>query len=65
MQPCSKQVQHTAQETSGSYYSRTKPKENYRASLFHSTNCTYVIVLLEATVMLLLAWRPRRLKYVF
>ena len=27
MQPCSKQAQHTAQETSGSYYSRTKPKE--------------------------------------
>ncbi len=36
-QLCSRQSQHTAQEMSGSYYSRTKPKEETRASLFHSS----------------------------
>ncbi len=44
MQPCSKKAQHTAQKTSVSYYSRTKPKKETRASLFHSSS---VIILLD------------------
>ena len=48
MQPCSKKAQHTAQETSGSYYSRTKPKEQTRASLFHSIS-VIIFLLLDKT----------------
>ena len=44
MQPCSKKAQHTAQKTSISYYFRTKPKKETRASLFHSSS---VIILLD------------------
>ena len=55
MQPCSKKAQHTAQKTSVSYYSRTKPKKETRASLFHSSS---VITLLDkasiATIIFML-----------
>ena len=43
MQPCSKKAQHTAQKTSVSYYPRTKPKKETRASLFHSSSVIIII----------------------
>ncbi len=44
MQPCSKEAQHTAaQKTSISYYSRTKPKKETRASLCHSSSVIIII----------------------